>query len=219
VRFLLSEVFLEWSPSVDQSRFVYFDLGNVLALFDHRIAARNLAEACGRSFDEVMNKLFVTDLQQRYETGLVTSQQYVAEINSTFDCQLSQECVLDAISDMFQPNKPIVEALDLVRQASIPIGILSNTCEAHWNWLMQENWPMLHGWYKHIVLSYEVRSMKPDAGIYVECERVCGCSGSRIFFTDDRADNIAAAASRGWATHQYREISDLLHSLNSWLKS
>lgn len=202
---------------VEQSRFVYFDLGNVLALFDHHIAARNLAGICGRSLAEVIDKLFVTDLQTRYETGLVTSQQYVDEINQTLNCRVSHESILEAISDMFQPNWPIIQALELVQQAGIPIGILSNTCEAHWNWLMKEEWPMLRGWYKHIVLSYEVHSMKPDAGIYVECERVCGCAGRNVFFTDDRADNIAAAASRGWATHQYLGIADLMHSLKNWI--
>lgn len=202
---------------MDQSRFVFFDLGNVLVLFDHQIAANNLATACGRSFDEVMNKLFVTDLQQRYETGLISSQQYANEINRTFECQLDHEHILEAISNIFRPNLSILPALEMVRQAKIPIGVLSNTCEAHWNWLMRENWPMLKGWYQHIVLSYEVRSMKPDAGIYLASERVCGCRGSSIFFTDDRADNIAAAAKHGWTTHQFQGISDLMPALELWL--
>lgn len=202
-----------------ESRFVYFDLGNVLALFDHRRAAQNLAELCGRSFDEVINRLFVSDLQTRYETGLVNSQQYAQEVNRAFHCELSQESIMEAISDMFQPNWPILDALELVRKANIPAGILSNTCEAHWNWLQRADWPMLRGWYKQIVLSYEVRCMKPDSGIYAECERVCGCSSSNIFFTDDRADNIVAAARRGWVTHQYGQNSDLLQSLRQWIES
>jgi FMN phosphatase YigB (HAD superfamily) len=201
----------------DNQRFVYFDLGNVLALFSHRLAAQNIATICNKPLEEVMDKLFVTDLQTRYETGLVSSRQYCDEVNATFGCNVSHDAIMHAISDMFQPNWPILEALELVRQAGVPMGVLSNTCEAHWQWLLKTDWPMLHGWYKHIILSYEVFSMKPDDGIYAASEQRCGCSGDKIFFTDDRADNIAAASSRGWATHQYQSNVGLLQSLKSWL--
>lgn len=205
-----------------QPKFVYFDLGNVLALFDHRIAAQNLARISQRNVETVMDQLFVTDLQTRYETGLVTSQQYVREINRTLDCNLSDAAVLEAISDMFQPNWPIIEALELVKQNGIGIGILSNTCEAHWQWLMdRHDWRMLHGWYDRIILSYEVRSMKPDAGIYRACELACGRQAEQIFFTDDRAENIQAARDRSWVTHQYHHSlhASLLAALGAWMAS
>jgi HAD superfamily hydrolase (TIGR01509 family) len=48
------------------------------------------------------------------------------------------------------------------------------------------------------VLSYEVRSMKPDAGIYEAVERLSGFSGADLLYLDDRSENIAAGASRGW---------------------
>ncbi len=203
-----------------QHKFVYFDLGNVLVTFDHQIAAQNVARLSGHSFETVMSQLFVTDLQKRYETGLVNSQQYVAEINQVLDCRLAEADVLEAISDMFQPNWPIIDALRLVQDSCVPMGILSNTCEAHWLWLMKcTDWKMLHGWFDKIILSYEVRSMKPDTGIYEACEQACGKTGSNIFFTDDRADNIQAAADRQWTTHQYhfKQNTALLQALSRWL--
>ncbi|MFO0940655.1 MAG: hypothetical protein U0930_07800 [Pirellulales bacterium] len=167
-----------------------------------------------------MNQLFVTDLQKRYETGLVTSQQYVDEINKVLDSQLEEADALNAISDMFQPNWPIIDALRFVQDSCVPMGILSNTCEAHWHWLMKQTaWKMLHGWFDKIMLSYEVRSMKPDHGIYEACEKACGQSGEQIFFTDDRADNIQAASDRNWITHQYHapQNDKLLAALDRFL--
>ena len=76
---------------------------------------------------------------------------------------------------------------------------------------------MLDDWFRQIVLSYEVRGMKPEPLIYEASERQAGCLGGQIFFTDDRADNIAAAARRGWATHQFRTVAGLLASLDAWL--
>ena len=44
---------------------------------------------------------------------------------------------------------------------------------------------------------------KPAAEIYAEVEADCGLPADRLFFTDDRHDNIAAAAARGWQTHLF----------------
>lgn len=45
--------------------------------------------------------------------------------------------------------------------------------------------------------------VKPDPRIYEMVEADCGIAPNRLLFTDDRADNIAAAAARGWRTHQF----------------
>lgn len=45
--------------------------------------------------------------------------------------------------------------------------------------------------------------IKPDPRIYQMVEEDCGIAPDRLLFTDDRADNITAAARRGWRTHQF----------------
>lgn len=45
--------------------------------------------------------------------------------------------------------------------------------------------------------------MKPDPAIYAALEAESGIAPGRLIFTDDRADNIAAAAARGWQTHLF----------------
>jgi 2-haloacid dehalogenase len=45
--------------------------------------------------------------------------------------------------------------------------------------------------------------IKPDPRIYEMVEQDCGVAPDRLLFTDDRADNITAAARRGWRTHQF----------------
>ncbi|OYU41470.1 MAG: haloacid dehalogenase [Pseudorhodobacter sp. PARRP1] len=45
--------------------------------------------------------------------------------------------------------------------------------------------------------------IKPDPLIYQMVEDDCGIAPDRLLFTDDRADNITAAARRGWRTHQF----------------
>lgn len=200
-------------------RFVYFDLGNVLVTFDHEIGVGSLARLTHRSPDTVRKAIFDSDLQVRFETGLITQQQFVGELNQALETNLPVEAVMEAIIAIFQPNTPILQALDQVRAAGLPMGILSNTCDAHWLWIQAQRWPMLIDWFEHSILSYEVRGMKPHPEIYEASERMAGCSGSNIFFTDDRADNIAAAAARGWATHQFLSVDGLLPSLEAWINA
>lgn len=45
--------------------------------------------------------------------------------------------------------------------------------------------------------------IKPDPRIYAMVEADCGVAPGALLFTDDRAENIAAAAARGWQTHHF----------------
>lgn len=52
-------------------------------------------------------------------------------------------------------------------------------------------------------ISGHMQVIKPDPKIYEMVESDCGISPEALIFTDDRADNIAMAASRGWQTHLF----------------
>jgi 2-haloacid dehalogenase len=45
--------------------------------------------------------------------------------------------------------------------------------------------------------------IKPDPRIYEMVEQDCGIAPNRLLFADDKAENITAAARRGWRTHQF----------------
>ncbi|KIN75331.1 Hydrolase [Sulfitobacter noctilucae] len=45
--------------------------------------------------------------------------------------------------------------------------------------------------------------IKPDPAIYQAVEDQSGIAPQALLFTDDRPDNIAAAAARGWQTHLF----------------
>ena len=52
-------------------------------------------------------------------------------------------------------------------------------------------------------ISGHMRVIKPDPTIYQMVESASGLSGAELIFTDDRADNIAAAQALGWQTHLF----------------
>ncbi|WP_299608610.1 HAD family phosphatase [uncultured Tateyamaria sp.] len=53
-------------------------------------------------------------------------------------------------------------------------------------------------------ISGHMQVVKPDANIYKMLEDASGLRGESLIFTDDRADNIAAAQMRGWRTHHFK---------------
>jgi len=57
--------------------------------------------------------------------------------------------------------------------------------------------------FDRLYVSGRMGVIKPDPRIYEMVEADCGLDPTRLLFTDDRADNIAAAAQRGWRTHQF----------------
>jgi 2-haloacid dehalogenase len=57
--------------------------------------------------------------------------------------------------------------------------------------------------FDRLYVSGRMGVIKPDPRIYAMVEADCGIAPDRLLFTDDRADNITAAARRGWRTHQF----------------
>lgn len=57
--------------------------------------------------------------------------------------------------------------------------------------------------FDRLYVSGRMGVIKPDARIYEMVEDDCGLPPASLLFTDDRADNITAAARRGWRTHQF----------------
>jgi 2-haloacid dehalogenase len=58
-------------------------------------------------------------------------------------------------------------------------------------------------------VSGHMGATKPDPVIYAIVEADCGIPPDRLLFTDDKAENVIAAAQRGWQTHQFESWQGL----------
>jgi 2-haloacid dehalogenase len=52
-------------------------------------------------------------------------------------------------------------------------------------------------------ISAELGALKPESRIYAALEAATGIPPARLLFVDDRPENIAAAAARGWRVQQF----------------
>jgi FMN phosphatase YigB (HAD superfamily) len=181
--------------------FVYFDLGNILLSFDPALACQGLADRVGASPKEARIALYDSGLEERYEHGQVSSHQFAVEIRQTFELsesEVSDSVIVESTSNMFTPIETMNGVLTSVRNAGFRVGLLSNTCLGHWQWIQQQQFPVMDFVFDALVLSFEVGSMKPDRPIYEAAELAAGVSSDRILFLDDRPENVEAAQSFGW---------------------
>ncbi|MFM9115667.1 MAG: HAD family hydrolase [Planctomycetota bacterium] len=194
-------------------RFIYFDLGNVLLHFDHGIACERLGGLLGQSPAQVRQWVFESDLQWRYERGELTCAQFHEHL-----CQLSGaaptlEELSRAASDIFTLHEPMVELVAGLRRAGWPLGILSNTCPAHWNHVYPHGYPELWASFGTWALSFELGLMKPEEQIYVQAARLAGVEPQEIFFVDDRLDNIEGARQAGYDAVPFTTVDNLKQDL------
>jgi len=175
---------------------VVFDLGKVLVDFDYSIAARRIASRGRMSFESITPFISQSPLLFRYETGLLSSEQFYAEVCSAtgFTGDLDEFC--EAFADIFVPIEPMVQLHETLRSQRIPTYIFSNTNELAVRHI-RHNFPFFSN-FDGYILSYEHGAMKPDAKLYEVVERKTGRKAGEIVYLDDRSENVAAGAERGW---------------------
>lgn len=194
-------------------RFVYFDLGNVIALFDRGVAARQMAEVAGITPAAALEAMIDGGLQRRLESGDIDWGEFHALFGAATGSTSDPESLAEAASDMFALNVPILPVIGALEKAGVRTGILSNTCLPHWEHLLRRRYAILPGRFAEIVLSYEVRAAKPGRVIYDIAAARAGVPAGEIFFTDDLEENVAAAREAGWEADVFVSAPDLADRL------
>lgn len=177
---------------------VVFDLGKVLLDFDYSIAARKIAARAKSKPDAI--RVFVDHMPVllRYETGLLTREEFFAEICALtgYDGDIEEFGLY--FGDIFSPIEPMIELHAAIHREKIPTWIFSNTNDLAIEHI-RRNFPFFKN-FDGYIFSHEQGSMKPEVKIYEALERMAGRRGSEILYIDDRPENIDAGAARGWQT-------------------
>jgi putative hydrolase of the HAD superfamily len=178
--------------------FIYFDLGNVVVLFDRERAFRQIAAVAGVTPEQVQAALFAEGLSERYERGAVTSRQFYEQFCRRLGAQPDYAALHHAASDIFQLNDSLIPVIGHLEEAGYRLGILSNTSESHWQFLRQRHEGILQTSFSVHALSYEIGALKPEPKIYQRAAELAGVPPSEIFFCDDIAGHVAGARAAGF---------------------
>jgi len=178
--------------------FIYFDLGNVIFFFDRDRSFTQMAAVSGADVATVRDVVMDGGLQKAIERGDLDWPGFHAEFSRRTGTRPEPAALARAASDMFWLNTALLPIIAGCRRAGVPMGILSNTCDPHWDFLVGSGYAILPAAFREIVLSHEEHSAKPERAIYDVATARAGVPPERIFFCDDLPDNVAAARQAGW---------------------
>ena len=175
---------------------VVFDLGKVLLDFDYSIAAQGLARQSSAPPQQIKTFIDHSPLLVQYEKGRITRQAFFEAIREMSGYGGSLEEFLALFADVFTPIEPMIELHERLRAGGIPTYIFSNTNDiaiSH----VRSSYPF-YSRFNGYVLSYEHGYMKPEPELYEAVEKATGRTTASIWYLDDRPENVAAGAARGW---------------------
>jgi HAD superfamily hydrolase (TIGR01509 family) len=175
---------------------VVFDLGKVLVDFDYAIAARRIAARGSLTMPELAWFVNQCPLFLQYELGVVTTQQFFEEIRRLTGFRGSLAEFGECFADIFSPIEPMIQLLATLRQRGLSAYAFSNTNELAAEHI-RRSFPF-YATFNGCILSYQHGVMKPDPRLYEVVEREARRRGADLLYLDDRPENVAAGAARGW---------------------
>jgi FMN phosphatase YigB (HAD superfamily) len=176
-------------------RAVIFDLGKVLVHFDFKRGYRALEGLCPYPAAEIPKRIGTTDLVERFETGLVEPRDFVTQLSAILDVHMGYEQFCGIWSCIFTETL-IPEAMLEGLAARYRLVLLSNTNAIHFESIREHYAPLLRHFHQ-LVLSYEVKAMKPDPAIFRAAIEAARCRPEECFYTDDIPDYVAGARALG----------------------
>jgi FMN phosphatase YigB (HAD superfamily) len=191
---------------------IIFDLGKVLVHFDFKRGYQALEGLCPYPAAEIPKRIATTDLVERFEKGLVEPADFVAEFSRILDLQLDYEHFCQIWSSIFTdtliPEK-MLEGL----AARYRLVLLSNTNALHFE-MVRKTYPLLRHFHE-LVLSYEVKAMKPDPRIFQEAVARAECRPEECFYTDDIAAYVEGARREGIDAVQFQSAEQIQRELRA----
>ncbi len=183
---------------MSQSLIVVFDLGKVLVDFDYHIAVSQIAARSKLPPDGIKTFLGQSHAIIDYECGRLTREEFYEQARKVTGFRGTMEEFGEFFADIFTPIPPMIEIHAGLRRRGIPTYIFSNTNDLAVEHI-RRNFPFFRD-FDGYIYSYEVGTMKPEAKIYEVLEKLAGRHGTDIVYLDDRPENVAGGAARGWRT-------------------
>lgn len=205
---------------------VVFDFGNVIAFFSHMHACRELAALSKsdspKTADQIHKAVFElrndgeTTLEERYDTGQITTREFFAELKQLLGIPDSPENDIEltkAWCEIFRPNQEVVAViLELAEARSYRLVLASNTNELHYGQI-REKFPEVLDLFNAQVLSFQIKRRKPDSEFFKRCITEAACRPEECVYVDDRAEFVKKAQEEGMHGITYIPSESLRESM------
>jgi putative hydrolase of the HAD superfamily len=191
---------------------LFFDFGNVIGYFDHRIAVRQFVRQCDLDEAECFAAIYDTSLEDDFEAGRVGGEEFVRRACAAIAYRGTPDQFRTAFRDIFRPNPAICALIPrLARRYRLVLA--SNTNELHAAYFRETFADVLRH-FSALGLSHEAGARKPHRRFFEHCQTLAGCPPEECLFIDDLAANVEGARAFGWHALQYADHSEFLAQLS-----
>ncbi len=191
---------------------VIFDIGHVLVEW-HPERPFDRILGCARRKD-LFARIDFESMNVRCDMGADLDEEMRTLVASHPDCADDIMIWRTHWMEMLAPDLPqSARILRALRSRRTPVHALSNFGSMTFE-LAERRYPVLSEFDRRFI-SGHLGMIKPDPAIYAYVEKELALTPSRLFFTDDRQENIEAADARGWQTHLFETPSGLADRLYS----
>jgi FMN phosphatase YigB (HAD superfamily) len=181
-------------------RDILFDLGNVLVPVDWERAFQRLAPHLPRKMAHLLKEdrpAFVELFREpaiALETGKIDFQHFWTIMSNVLGIEINEADFRFIWCDIFTMDAEMV-SLGEALSRNYGTWLLSNTCEAHYNWIM-DRFPRV-AFFRNAALSFELGVMKPSRRYYEEAIQKFRIEPASSVFIDDLKENVDGAISVG----------------------
>ncbi|WP_299672236.1 HAD-IA family hydrolase [uncultured Roseobacter sp.] len=183
-----------------QPKAVVFDIGNVLIEWQpERFYDAVIGEDRRRA---MFAEVDLHGMNERVDRGGHFTDTIYAQADATPDWRDEIRMWHDRWIEMASPViDHSVRLMKALQGKGVPVFSLTNFGIESYDFAAT-HYPFLREFDRDFI-SGHMRVTKPDPNIYAQLEDTSGLTGTDLIFTDDRAENIAAADARGWLTHLF----------------
>ncbi len=198
-----------------QIRAAIFDFGGVIIRMVDERPRLTLAEQLGVSLSQIDDLVFNSNTARKASKGEITVAMHWEAVRKSLGIQ--PEDMPGFLDQYWSADDVNWELLDFIRRLHphYKVGLLSNA----WDDLRQtlhERWD-IEGLFDDMVISAEVKMVKPDPRIYHLALERLGVQAGEAIFIDDIVDNVEAARREGLLAIWYQETHKTLDELSHYL--
>ena len=191
-----------------------FDLGKVLVDFDYTIAAEKIAARSSKAPADLHAFLGSSPLLVDYESGRLTRRAFYEAVSAAVGFQGDLAEFGGYFAKILSEMPETIALHAELRRRGFKTYIFSNTNDLAIEHVRRDFPFFAH--FDGFVFSYEIGAMKPLPEIYEALEKMTGKRGADLIYLDDRAENVAAGAVRGWQSILHVSAGETRARLVEW---
>lgn len=194
---------------------IIFDYGGVLCFHPSDQQIDDLAARCGVSREDFLRAYW--GLRIAYDRGDYDGRGYWKAIADELGRTYNDAQIADFISRDIQfwvsMDQRMLGWIQAMKRVGIKLGLISNLPSDLGEYLKTNS--TLFPLFDHVTLSYEQRTVKPDAAIYHECVLGLGIEPNEALFLDDKEPNVIGARDAGLKSIVFESPEQLAGLLGS----